>query len=304
MGVAHARTGVVAVVLAVAVLAPAAGAAPPIRDPQTIACPTPPAGWQNPPTGKTVESPQINKNIATLGASDQVIVMCDYFHLPTKHIVVSVNYAIPDDINPAHDFYWGCSSSGTAWNDTDRTFRVMSPDQWAIAAFSDLGGTLKGTEVRAFEQITRRLLRNAEGYAHSCTLKTAPTTLLSNFHYTFDLAAGHGTGSFWVTEPSKPAGPVAVRRVNGVAFTLRVSSSGRLHRLTIRVARGIDFQVARPGVPGRVRLGVSVVSSRVPGCAAGNTGTLTISTKPFVRLAVCGRVFLDGKARTSIQYYY
>jgi len=59
-----------------------------------------------------------------------------------------------------------------------------------------------------------------------------------------------------------------------------------------------------PGVTGSVRLGVKVLASAVPGCKRGNTGTLTITTAPSVRLAVCGDTFLNGKARTTIEFYY
>ncbi|MBV8065161.1 MAG: hypothetical protein JO064_03480 [Actinobacteria bacterium] len=294
----------VGLAVAVGALAPQAGAAVPVKDPHAIACPQAPAGWIHPASGKTVESPQINQNIATLGASDQVEVGCDYFHGVTQHILVTVNFAVADDVNPQADFYWGCSSAGTPWNPSDRTFRVMSRQQWAIAAFSDVGGTLTDAQVPAFEQITRRLLQNAEGYGHPCTLSSSPTTVLSNFHYTFQVAAGSGEGAFWVDEPSRPKGPVQVQRVNGVTFTLHVASSGPKRRLSVQVVRGYEFQVAQPGVPGQVKLGVRVVGSALPGCTRGNTGTLTVSTKPFVRLSVCGKTFLHGWAHTQIEFWY
>jgi hypothetical protein len=290
-----------------ALLAPAAAkAAQPIKDPNTIACPQPPSGWTNPAEGgKTVESPQINQNIATLGASDQVEVACDYFELPRKHILVSVNYAVPDDINPQSDFYWGCSSAGTPWNTSDRVFRVMSPDQWAIAAFSDIGGYLAQTEVPKFEQVTRQLLANAEGYGHPCSLHTAPTLLASNFHYSFQVADGGGSGSFWAAIGPRQTTATRVLRVTGVAIRLHVrTTGGARHPLTIRVERGIDYLPAGAHVTGRVRLGIRVVASQVPTCGVGNTGTLTITTAPSVRLAVCGRTFLHGKAQTQIQFFY
>jgi hypothetical protein len=290
----------------VAVVAPgAAKSAAPVRDPHTIACPAPPAGWSNPPgTGKTVESPQIDQNIAALGASDQVEVACDYFALPQKHILVSVNYAVPDDINPQSDFYWGCSSSITPWNPSDRVFRVMSQNQWAIAAFSDIGGYLAQAEVPKFEHITRQLLTNAEGYGHPCSLNTVPTLVTSNFHFSFQVAAGGGSGSFWVALKPRQKTAAHVDRVTGVEIALHVQTRGPTHRLTIKVVRGIDFLPARAHVAGRVRLRVRVVASQVPSCGVGKTGTLTITTAPSVWLAVCGRTFLHGKARTQIQFFY
>jgi hypothetical protein len=289
-----------------AVLVPAAAkSAPPVKDPHTIACPAPPAGWSNPPgTGKTVESPQINENIAALGASDQVEVACDYFELPRKHILVSVNYAVPDDINPKSDFYWGCSSSTTPFDPSIRVFRVMSQNQWAIAAFSDVGGYLAQAEVPKFEHITRQLLANAEGYGHPCSLHTAPTLLTSNFHFSFQVPAGGGSGSFWAALKPRQTTVAPVDRVTAVAITLHVRTAGAKHPLTIKVVRGIDFLPVRAHVAARVRLRVRVVASQVPGCGVGQTGTLTITTAPSVRLAVCGRTFLRGKAQTQIQFFY
>ena len=289
-----------------AALAPAAAkSVAPVKDPSAIACPTPPAGWTNPPgTGKTVESPQIDKHIASLGSSDQVQIECDYFALPRKHILVSVNYAAPDDINPQTDFYWGCSSSGTPWSASDRVFRVMSQDQFAIAAFSDIGGYLSEAEVPKFERVTRRLLANVEGYGHPCSLNTVPTDLSSTFHYSFKVAAGAGSGSFWAVIGSKQTTATRVVRVTGVAMRLHVMTSSGSHPLTIKVERGIDFLPTRPHVVGRVRLSVRVVASRVPTCGVGTTGTLTITTAPSVRLAVCGRTFLYGKAQAQIEFFY
>jgi hypothetical protein len=180
----------------------------------------------------------------------------------------------------------------------------MSPHQWAIAAFSDLGGALQGAEVEQFEQVARQLLQNAEGYGHACSLNTRPTLLTSNFHYSFQVAAGQGSGSFWAAVESRQTSVTRVVRVTGVAIRLRVKTTGARHPLTIRVERGIDYLPAGPHVAGRVRLAVRVVSSEVPLCHAGNTGTLTISTAHSVRLAVCGVTFLHGRARTQIQFFY
>ncbi len=291
--------------LALAFVPGTAFAAGPIKDPALIACPSPPAGWTNPPgTGKTVQSPQLNENLATLGASDQAEVTCEYFDLPTKHVLVVVSYAVPDDINPVSDFYWGCRSGGTPWDDSTRVFRVMSPHQWAIAAFSDVGGDLSRGDAQKFETITRQLLQNAEGFGHTCARSTSETFLTSNFHYSFKVAAGQGSGSFWATLGPKPTSTVPVGRVMSVTISLQLTRHGVTQPLTIRVERGFDYSPAGPRVTGRVRLGVKVVASKVPSCHAGNTGTLTITTRPSVKLAICGQTFLQGAAQTEIQYFY
>ena len=305
VGPRNTLVALVCVVLGVAFLPGTASAGAPIRDPNEIACPAAPAGWTNPPgTGKTVQTPELNQNIATLGASDQTEVTCDYFNLPAEHVIVVVSYAVPDDISPQSDFYWGCRSGGTPWDDTTRVYRVMSPDQWAVAAFSDFGGVLTDGQASIFQAVTRQLLQNAEGYGHSCVLDTSQTVLASNFHYSFEVAAGKGSGAFTVTLAPRPTGTVPIGRVLSVTIRLRLPANGGPQPLTIKVVRGFDFAPAGPHLTGRVRLGVRVVASKVAGCNAGSTGTLTITTAPSVQLAVCGQTFLQGQAKTKIEYFY
>src|SRR5207253_7411423 len=123
---------------------------------------------------------------------------------------VEIAYALPNDFNPINDFYFGCSSGGTKWTDSDRVFRQMSRNQWAIGLFADALGQLGSGDVPVFENMTRQLLQNAEGYAHPCTLRLKPASVATPITYRFTSAAGNGSGSFVVTGTVVKTGPLKV----------------------------------------------------------------------------------------------
>ena len=154
-----------------AAAAPLAGQ--PVKDPNTIACPQAPSGWTLfTGEGKTIWDGAHNDRLAGL---QQLAVNCNYVTPEYRHIQVTVAYALPTDLNPRGDFYFGCSSGVTPWTAKERKFYVMSGDQWAMATFNDFLGQIDESEALAFQQVTRDLLRNAEGYAHNCELTLAPT---------------------------------------------------------------------------------------------------------------------------------
>jgi hypothetical protein len=275
-------------------------ATPVTKDPSTIACPAAPSGWFLPAGGggKQVADAQTD---VRLRPSDAVTVNCNYYTSGGKHILVYVQYALPTDPNPINDFYYGCSSSGTKWNDTDRVFRLTSVDQWAVAAFYDSLRQLNNSQVAKFENLTRQILQNAGGYAHDCSLDLAPTLVTANYTFTFDVSEGHAAGSFLVQmtpnlDPRSPTVPVIQVRVPNI--TLNVKTNGTSHVLIIKVSRGINFHPAV--ATSNVSFAIEVVSSKLRSCQKGATGTLTVSTAPSVFLDVCGHSFLRGQAKAGI----
>jgi hypothetical protein len=293
-------------------LAPTSGiaAAPQSKDPNSIACPVASTKWFVPAAagGKEIEDGETDVHYRP---SDAVTVNCNYFTRDGKHVLVSVQYALPSDPNPINDFYYGCSSSETPWNSTDRVFRLTSRDQWAVAVFYDTLFQLKNSEVPMFEDVTRRLLRNAEGYAHDCSLRVAPTAVESTYAFTFDVPAGKVQGSFVVkAAPSRDprASTAPVVQASAPTIRLGVRSGGARHALAIEISHGVTYRDRHFAGSGRstsaatssVTFAIRVVGSTVPSCPKGASGTLTVSTAPSVSLRVCGRTFLHGRANASI----
>lgn len=269
----------------------------PVKDPSTIACPSAPSGWSlSAVEGKTIWDGAHNARLAGL---QQVAVNCNYVTAEFEHIEVTVSYALPTDINPRGDFFFGCSSAVTPWNANDRTFYVMSGNQWAMATFNDLLGQLDENEARAFEQVTRGLLRNAEGYAHDCKLSLTPTVATTRFTFAFDARGGKGGGSFSTRGQASPdTNSMHILRASAPNIAVRVGRTPGA--LTVQVKGGIDYHPPTPTSTAKLKLAVVVVGSRLSSCRRGATGTLTVTTAPSVRLAVCGRSFLQGKATASI----
>jgi hypothetical protein len=304
--------GFLAFVALLAALVPAGAASADvvIKDPHGIACPQAPSGWFNPPGdatatssgGRTIIAPG---TVVEAGEGPQggntVNVSCDYFTSAGKHLVVDLLYALPTDPNPINDFYFGCRSGGTSWTDSDRVFRLMSPDQWASVAFYDFIGLLEKNDVPAFETVARQLLRNSQGYAHSCSLKVQPTPAQARLQFTFDVAAGSAEGLFFTYGTENDA-VLPVVAVGVPDMTLHVRTQGKRHALTLQVTRGMTFVPAKARTKAQLKLAVRVKGSKVPGCPKGSTGTLTVSTAPSasVLLKVCSQSFLQGPAKTSI----
>jgi hypothetical protein len=286
-------------------------AAPLAKDPNTIACPVASTKWFVPAAagGKEIEDGETDLHYRP---SDAVTVNCNYFTRGGKHVLVSVQYALPSDPNPINDFYYGCSSSETPWNSTDRVFRLTSRNQWAVAVFYDTLFQLKDSEVDMFEGVTRRLLQNAEGYAHDCSLRVAPTAVESTYAFTFDVPAGKAEGSFVVqAAPNRDprASTVPVVQARAATIRLGVTSGGGRHRLAVEISHGVTYRDRHFAGTGRssttagtssVTFAIRVVGSKVPSCPKGATGTLTVSTAPAVSLRVCGQTFLNGPANASI----
>jgi hypothetical protein len=294
---ALAQLAAVAGVIAASSVVAVASAGTGVKDPSGIQCPPAPAGWKlSAVEGKTIWDGAHNARLAGL---QQIAVNCNYVTDEFRHIEVTVAYALPTDINPRGDFFFGCSSGVTPWNATDRTFYVMSGTQWAMATFNDFLDQLDESEARAFQQVTRKLLGNADGYAHDCQLALKPTVATTRYTFSFETPGASGGGSFSTRGQADPA--TNVMHIVGVkAPNIPIGVSGTKKALLVAVKGGVDYRPPTPTSTAKLRLAVVVISSKLPSCRRGAPGTLTVTTAPQVRLTVCGRSFLQGKATASI----
>ena len=275
--------------------------APTIKDPSALKCPPAPNKWATPRTGGTML--QDSQTTPRLGPSYQVILQCRYVDRHERFILIELSYTMPTDPNPNADFDLGCDAGNTAWNNKDRVFRVASSDQWAIASFYDPNRELDAVGEHKFEQITRTLLQSAQGYAHGCSLRVEPSTVVSHYSFTFQAAAGRAAGSFWIKGvPNSTTNAIPIVRVQAPKIILFVQSKAVRYKLTLRITQGIDYRHAKHGFGESTRFGLKVISSKLPACQPGANGVLTVSTKPALSLDVCGRTFLRGHARTTISY--
>jgi len=287
-----------------AVLCVVAGAVPTLAfataakgSPDAIACPSAPAGWGHPPVTKTVSAPQTTEN-GYGGGYEQVAaggnaatVTCAY-HTPTsKQVYVAVSFALPTDPNPNNDFDLGCSRGDASWNAADRVYRVSSPDQWALATLVDDSRALRGSEVPAFQAVTRKLLHNAAGYGHACVVVTRPTQVPARFF--FDIRAGGDNikSTFWTPPSPGRSGVFPIQKISPSTARLRVETSSGSHLLAVRLTRGVDYRLQKAQRPARVRVRFTVTGSNVGSCHGGATGTMTISPPLTVQLEVCGHTY-------------
>jgi len=301
----------------------------PYRDQaEKIACPSAPPGWTDPSESagsRTILTP-LTAIVQPLDPTEffgtpAVQVECDYRTPGGKNLEVFVRYALPIDINPWNDFYIGCTvtghpqSAGTAahaWNDRDRTYRVVGAKTWSLATFIDDLKELDSADVTRFETITNRLLAAAQPFAHNCKLAGGggPVEIKSIWTFSFDAqtsskgvtSSGKTAGSF-VTTPNASGGSVGtISNLFANDFRVRVRSHGATHSLSIHVAGPIAF---RHGYGSTLKAHVVVLASTEPGCAKGATGTLMLSiqylTPSRVAVTVCGQTYLDGKGEVTAQ---
>jgi hypothetical protein len=298
--------GIGALVL-VAVAAPAASARSSVKDPNSIACPAAPAGWDSSPVRKDVATPQsvpepaAEEHLATGG--NQVTISCTYFASLVKQVTLRVSYALPTDINPVTDFYFGCGGGGLPWNDSDRVYRVPALEQWANASLIDLLGAVPAANVPTFEALTRQLLQNAAGYGHPCVTVSKPTALTSRYSFDIRVAGGNLKSVFWTSESQAKGGVQPVVQADVSTTLLKVKAAGKMRTLAIKLTRGIDYRPTRFHTADTVRYAVKVVGTRVPGCKRGATGTLTISNRPSLLLQVCGQSFLQNETPRRIRFF-
>lgn len=267
------------------------------KDPRNIECPPAPGGWK--PAAAEPKTVWDAKTSARFAGLQQVAVNCNYDTTTGKHIEVTVTYALPTDLNPNADFYFGCGNGNTAWTSTQRKFYVASGGQWAFATFGDPLRQIDDSEARRFEGVTRELLRNTEGYGHPCVLKVTPTALTSEFTFSFATGGtkGHGTFSTRGSLTRNGSDPIVVAHVPDIS----VAANGSTHAIKVRIQHGIDYHVPQPTpANGKIRLAVKVIASKIASCRKGDQGTLTITDAPSVTLTVCGQTLLAGKASVHI----
>jgi hypothetical protein len=276
--------------------------AAPAENVNMLNCPPAPFRWTKPPPVDSQGQPWGKMVVASGTQSgtggDRAQVNCNYYDARGDHVDLVVNLALPSDLNPIADFYYGCSGSVTPWNSRDRTFVATSLDHWAVVAFSDPAGSLDQADVSGFEHAARQLLENSKLYAHTCVAGSKPTSVRNEYSFKFSVpGGGSATGLFWTIGSAARS---RVVQVEGIRFTVRAHANGARGTLTVDVKHGLTYRLARPGSRGELMLAIRVARTNVPSCHAGATGTLTVTTAPSVALSVCGQTFLRGKAAVTI----
>jgi len=282
-------------------------------------CPAAPHGWMAATSNPTVFGP------AEQPGQQHVMVSCDYKRAPKHAVSVVAEYALPEDLNPLSDFYYGCNARRKqAWTTAGRTFFVASATRWSYAEFTDPGHQLPDEDAGAFERVARALLQHVAASAHSCRINTATPTVvrhlyLFGFEFIFsssDLKAFGGIATQSARNPLIPAASFTavsgrdatvlakVATVTAPVFTVHVVARQKHHSLRVRIDAGIDF-LQRPPTQ-RLRLHLRVVGSDYARCVKGATGTLTITRNMLnnasnapasIRVGLCDAAFERGTYR-------
>ena len=253
---------------------------------------------------------------------------CDYAQSPRHVASVVAEYALPADLNPLSDFYYGCDASRKqAWSSAQRIFFQASGSRWSYVEVADPGRQLPDGAVPSFESVALELLHRVEGDAHVCKINSTTPTLVQHlylfgfefFHTSNGVQAFGGVaarsaknplipdGSF--TTVSTPASTIVteVNHVTAPPVAVQVVANGKRHAFSLRLT-GIDFLQKPPTQ--RLRLRVVVGQSSYAACPRGSRGTLTItrssldnaSTAPAViRLDLCGSLFARGTYRGTAE---
>ena len=307
--------------------AAASASADPYRDQaETIACPSAPPGWVNPPQsagGRFVLTPLTavaqTDDPTEFFAAPIVQIDCRYLTTDGRALQVSVRYPLPIDINPWNDFYVGCTVTGRpepvstaakAWNDHDRVYRVVGAKTWSLATFVDNLRELGKNDVPRFEAMTDAMLKAAQPFAHNCKLagNGGPVTLKSIWTFNFDVqttsagvtSSARSSGSFVTTAITSGSAVGTISNLVARNFRLKVTSAGKTRWLVIHVGAPIEFRHAYGSL---LRTQLVVIGSTDAGCRKGSSGTLLVSlqnlTPPRVVVQVCGHTYLDGKGRVG-----
>jgi hypothetical protein len=281
----------------------------------SIACPSAPSGWTNPPGegGRLVQSPDPSDATANglqLG-TDQVRVTCSYFKNGNR-MTVAVAYALPIDFNPWWDFDFGCTSvnhtpgflpvAGFPWDTQHRLYFTIGSKSWSYAMFQDPYDVLSPGDVSPFEQVAQSLLSSAVPAAHDCTLPGGggPAVTQSTWTFFFGFTdtdkdvttTGSSKGSFFTSPSSSGAtGIIGDLHASNIALTVATKGSKKSRQVTIHVGAPISF---RSYYSNTLKAAISVLDSNDPSCPTGSTGTLTVSTAPSVKLDICGGTLLQG----------
>jgi hypothetical protein len=311
----------------VVAFAMAAGSARAAGDPYAaeaakVPCPAAPVGWHGVPSARSVLTPNTispDGNLILYFAAPIVEIVCVYRTSAGKNMDVRVRYALPIDVNPWNDFDIGCTSThppaapsvaAEAWNNRQRTYRVIGTKTWSLATFVDDAKQLAPGDVPRFEAMTKQMLKGVQRFAHNCGLagNGGPVGIKSLWTFSFDahstsggVASSGGTSGSFSTTVS-PTGTTAgsIKNLSAASFQLRVSEHGKTHELSLQVGSPISFS---HGYGATLRTQIVVFASNDSGCRTGSKGTLTVSTpylsSPSVKLVVCGHSYLDGKGSVT-----
>jgi len=251
------------------------------------------------------------------------LVTCTYKQ-DSRHIVsVQAEYALPTNLNPYADFYFGCKQRRKQdWDNVHRLFFVSGEKSWSYVTFTDPGRELPNADVPRFETIAKSMLESVEPLAHSCELNTTtPTTVRQEYLFTFEFLVTadrfRAFGGVGMRTPLIPdgvfaatyAGPTStvqskIISVKTDPFHVSVTDGGKHYALRLSLEPGSSF-VQRPPKQ-TLQFGVKVMSSNYPKCRAGEHGSLTIkadnrltraNSPATVRLALCGSRFGQGRTR-------
>jgi hypothetical protein len=193
------------------------------------------------------------------------------------------------------DFDLGCGIGAVNWDSSNRVYRIASTKQWALASLIDSYAYLPASQVPAFKGLANKLLDAVNGYGHPCSLVTKPTATGSRIYFDILVAGANIKDTFYTSVTGK-GGLYKITQISPLTDTFMVKTGAGPRPLTVRLTDGIDYRVQSKHASGQVRFRVAVTASKVKSCHRGATGTLTVSTKPAVLLAVCGQTFLKGPA--------
>jgi hypothetical protein len=286
-----------------------------------VSCPTPPKGWSNVPSARSVLTPNTispDGNLILYFAAPIVEIVCVYRTPAGKDMDLRVRYDLPIDVNPWNDFDIGCTSThppaapsiaAKAWNDRQRVYRIIGVHTWSLATFIDNLKQLKPTDVPRFETMAKLMLKGVQPFAHGCSLAGGGKAVAVKSLWTFSFDA-HGTsggvtstgstsGSFsTAVGPDGTAG--AISNLSAPNFQLRATGHGKSTVLSIRLGSPIAFS---HGYGAALKTQVVVAASNDAACKTGSKGTLLVSTpylsSPTVKLEVCGHSYLDGKGSVT-----
>jgi len=283
-----------------------------------VACPDPPSGWR-----PDVANPSIYGPVQNPGQNHEAIT-CTYLR-QRDSIQVTAEVALPSDLNPLDDFYYGCGSRHETWGAATRLYLVESRKSWSYAEFADPDREVPAGDVTAFETATRSLLQNVQPLAHECRINTTtPTTVRQVYLFAFELllkapdfdafggisSASAGNSQIPSASFTTVAGIAATTtfRVVSVAAprtTLTITDSRGTHTVLLDFDPGVSFSHRPPTEV--LRLNVRIARSDYAGCHVGSTGTVVLlsglqsSTSSRVELNICGSTFRRGSERATVE---
>ena len=161
-------------------------------DQSNFTCPDAPAGWTGASGGPQYWGPDQNPG------ADVERITCGYLNGKGELVSLAVNFALPTDPNPWNDFDYGCGGLGAvAWSDSQRIYQSVSTGYWMDVSFTDPLHLISSGEVGNFEGVAKNMMSGAQGSAHACAVKIAPTSTLAGWLFDFQFQLrGNGVVAF------------------------------------------------------------------------------------------------------------